>query len=48
VTDLAIGLGLLVILMVNGVPVAMAFGAMALYLATVFDMGSAVLIPTAF
>ena len=47
-TDLAIGLGLLVILMVNGVPVAMAFGAMALYLATAFDMGSAVLIPTAF
>jgi len=45
---LAIGLGLLVVLMIFGVPVAMAFGAMSLYLASSFDMSSRLLIPTAF
>lgn len=45
---LAIGLGLLVVLMVLGVPVAMAFGAMAIFLATSFDMSTRLLIPTAF
>jgi tripartite ATP-independent transporter DctM subunit len=34
--------------MVIGVPVAMAFGAMAIYLATSFDVNSRILIPTAF
>ncbi len=45
---LAIGLVLLVVLMILGVPVAMAFGAMSIFLATAFDMSSRLLIPTAF
>jgi tripartite ATP-independent transporter DctM subunit len=45
---LATGLGLLVLLMVIGVPVAMAFGAMAIFLSTSFDVSSRLLIPTAF
>jgi TRAP-type mannitol/chloroaromatic compound transport system permease large subunit len=34
--------------MMGGVPVAMAFGAMAIYLATSFDISTGMLIPTAF
>lgn len=45
---LAIGLGLLVALMMAGVPVAMSFGAMAIFLANSFDVSSGMLIPTAF
>lgn len=45
---LAIGLCILVVLMIFGVPVAMAFGAMSIFLATAFDMSSRLLIPTAF
>ncbi len=45
---LMLSLLLLVILMLCGVPVAMAFGAMALYLSHIFDISSAMLIPTAF
>jgi len=48
VGHLAIGLSVLVVLMMGGVPVAMAFGAMAIYLAMSFDVSSAMLIPTAF
>lgn len=47
-TTLLIGILILVILMVIGVPVAMAFGAMAIFLATQFDIHSRLLIPTAF
>lgn len=45
---LAMGLGLLILLMIIGVPVAMAFGAMAIFLSTSFDISSKLLIPTAF
>ena len=45
---LAFGLGLLVLLMIVGVPVAMAFGAMAIFLSSSYDMSSSLLIPTAF
>jgi tripartite ATP-independent transporter DctM subunit len=45
---LAMGLGLLILLMIIGVPVAMAFGAMAIYLSTSFDISSRLLVPTAF
>ena len=45
---LAIGLLILVVFMMIGVPVAMAFGAMAIYLAMSFDVSSGMLIPTAF
>lgn len=45
---LAFGLGILVLLMVFGVPVAMAFGAMAIFMATTFGLDSGMLIPTAF
>lgn len=45
---LAIGLGLLIFLMIIGVPVAMAFGAMAIFLSTSFDVSSRLLVPTAF
>jgi C4-dicarboxylate transporter, DctM subunit len=45
---LAIGLGILILLMILGVPVAMAFGAMAIYLSASFDISSRLLIPTAF
>ena len=47
-TTLAIGLILLILLMVLGIPVAMAFGAMAIFLAVSFDVNSRLLIPTAF
>ena len=45
---LAIGLVLLMALMVIGVPVAMAFGAMAIFMATSFEAASGMFIPTAF
>jgi tripartite ATP-independent transporter DctM subunit len=45
---LLIGICILVLLMIIGVPVAMAFGAMAIYLAASFDVNSRLLIPTAF
>ncbi len=45
---LAIGLAILVALMVFGVPVAMAFGAMAIFMAYSFGADSGMLIPTAF
>jgi C4-dicarboxylate transporter DctM subunit len=45
---LLIGILLLMALMVIGVPVAMAFGAMAIFLASSFDVNSRLLIPTAF
>lgn len=45
---LAIGLIILVVLMVIGVPVAMAFGAMSIFLATLFEVNSRLLIPTGF
>lgn len=45
---LLLSLLLLIALMMCGVPVAMAFGAMALYLSWFFDISSAMLIPTAF
>jgi tripartite ATP-independent transporter DctM subunit len=47
-TTLLIGILMLVVLMVIGVPVAMAFGAMAIFLAASFDIHSRLLIPTAF
>jgi C4-dicarboxylate transporter DctM subunit len=47
-TTLLIGILILVGLMLIGVPVAMAFGAMAIFLATSFDVNSRLLIPTAF
>jgi C4-dicarboxylate transporter DctM subunit len=47
-TTLLIGILLLIVLMVIGVPVAMAFGAMAIFMATSFDINSRLLIPTAF
>ena len=46
--ELLLGLILLVILLVCGVPVAMCFGAMALFFVTVFGVSSAMLVPTAF
>ncbi len=46
--ELLIGLTLLVILIIGGVPVAMSFGAMALYFIIAFDVSSAMLMPTAF
>ncbi|MDJ0722633.1 MAG: TRAP transporter large permease subunit, partial [Desulfobacterales bacterium] len=45
---LAIGILILVVLIVLGVPVAMAFGAMAIFLAGSFDIPTRMLIPTAF
>lgn len=45
---LAIGLCILIVLMVSGVPVAMAFGSMAIFMATMFETSSRLLIPTAF
>lgn len=45
---LLIGLGLLVVLIVCGVPVAISFGSMALFFIISFDVSSAMLIPTAF
>ncbi len=45
---LAIGILILVVLIVLGVPVAMAFGAMAIFLAGFFDIPTRMLIPTAF
>ncbi len=45
---LAIGILILVVLIVLGVPVAMAFGAMAIFLAGSFDVPTRMLIPTAF
>jgi C4-dicarboxylate transporter DctM subunit len=47
-TTLLIGILLLIVLIVIGVPVAMAFGAMAIFMATSFDINSRLLIPTAF
>jgi C4-dicarboxylate transporter, DctM subunit len=47
-TTLLIGICILVLLMIIGVPVAMAFGAMAIFLASSFDVNSRLLIPTAF
>lgn len=46
--ELGLGLSLLVLLIVCGIPVAISFGAMALYFITVFDISSAMLVPTAF
>lgn len=46
--ELFIGLSILVILLVCSVPVAIAFGAMALFFVNVFDVSSAMLVPTAF
>ncbi len=46
--ELGIGLIALVILIASGVPVALSFGATALYFITVFDVSSAMLIPAAF
>ncbi len=45
---LLFGILILIALMVIGVPVAMSFGAMAIYLAVSFDVNSRLLIPTAF
>lgn len=45
---LAIGILILILLIVLGVPVAMAFGAMAIFLASSFDVPTRMLIPTAF
>lgn len=45
---LLIGILILIGLMVLGVPVAMSFGAMAIFLAASFDINSGMLIPTAF
>ncbi|MEJ2669919.1 MAG: TRAP transporter large permease subunit [Gammaproteobacteria bacterium] len=45
---LLVGISILIVLMIIGVPVAMAFGAMAIYLAASFDVSSRLLIPTAF
>jgi len=45
---LAIGILILVILIILGVPVAMACGAMAIFLASAFDVPTRMLIPTAF
>jgi tripartite ATP-independent transporter DctM subunit len=44
----AIGLLILLVLMLVGLPVAMAFGGMAIFLVTWFDMDPGFLIPTAF
>lgn len=46
--ELFIGLTLLIVLIISGVPVAMSFGAMALYFITAFDVSSAMLVPAAF
>ncbi|MDL2259530.1 TRAP transporter large permease [Deltaproteobacteria bacterium OttesenSCG-928-K17] len=46
--ELLIGLSLLIVLIICGVPVAMSFGAMALYFIFAFDVSSAMLVPTAF
>ena len=46
--ELLIGLVLLIILLVCGVPVAMSFGAMAMYFVLAFDVNSAMLIPSSF
>lgn len=46
--ELFIGLSLLIVLIICGVPVAMSFGAMALYFIMAFDISSAMLVPTAF
>ena len=46
--SLSIGLIILIVLMVSGVPVAMAFGAMAIYLVSAFDSNARTLIPAAF
>ena len=46
--ELSVGLFILILLIVLGVPVAMSFGAMAIYLAASFDVPSRMLIPTAF
>lgn len=45
---LLIGIVLLIVFMILGVPVAMSFGAMAIFLAAAFDVNSGLLIPTAF
>ena len=45
---LIIGLLILIGLMLIGVPVAMAFGAMAIYLASAFDVSTRMLMPAAF
>ena len=46
--SLAIGLSILMLLMLLGTPVAMAFGAMAIFLAISLDVGTNLLIPGAF
>ncbi|MCK5913301.1 MAG: TRAP transporter large permease [Desulfuromusa sp.] len=46
--SLLIGIILLIGLMLIGVPVAMSFGAMAIFLASAFDISSRMLVPTAF
>lgn len=45
---LLIGLCLLIVMIVCGVPVAMSFGTMALFFIVNFDVSSAMLVPTAF
>jgi len=46
--ELLIGLTLLIVLIISGVPVAMSFGAMAIYFIYAFDVSSAMLVPTSF
>jgi len=46
--ELLIGLSLLIVLIVAGVPVAMSFGAMAIYFIFSFDISSAMLVPKSF
>jgi tripartite ATP-independent transporter DctM subunit len=46
--ELLIGLAILVALIICGIPVAMSFGALALYFITVFDVSSGMLVSTAF
>lgn len=45
---LCIGLIILIVLLLFGVPVAISFGAMALYFIYAFDVSSAMMVPTAF
>jgi len=48
VIELGIGLSLLIMFIICGVPVAISFGAIALYFTFAFDISSAMLIPSAF
>ena len=46
--ELLIGLTLLIVLIMSGIPVAISFGAMAIYFIFTFDISSAMLVPTSF